>query len=332
MSLGVDDIAGLAWDKGDGLLPAVVQDAATGAVLMLACLLAGCGESQPPAMREVEVRPLPVLDATTLALDDSGRVWLGEDGRMVVVVGAVVDAVHPTPSGDPPRMVEQLEGRVYLEAGDSVLVVPRPDTLGIRGDMGRAVLAGDPRGRFLLQGAYSGAVLAHDVDTLEPLWGWGAIGAATTGLALSRIGDRVYQAVTDDEEGSRLLIRDLQTGRTLEEFALSGPMSALVVAPSGRLYGVEGERMDVVSFDPGPGGVVEVWRQRVAAEEGAEAHMAVAGGRIVVWGGGVRWGLLMLDAETGEVVRRAGEAPIDAAVDPAGAIWALYPGELRRLE
>lgn len=36
MSLGVDDIAGLAWDKGDGLLPAVVQDAATGAVLMLA--------------------------------------------------------------------------------------------------------------------------------------------------------------------------------------------------------------------------------------------------------------------------------------------------------
>ncbi len=36
MSLSADDIAGLAWHKGDGLLPAVVQDAATGAVLMLA--------------------------------------------------------------------------------------------------------------------------------------------------------------------------------------------------------------------------------------------------------------------------------------------------------
>lgn len=36
MSLGLDDIAGLAWDKGGGLLPAVVQDAGTGAVLMLA--------------------------------------------------------------------------------------------------------------------------------------------------------------------------------------------------------------------------------------------------------------------------------------------------------
>lgn len=36
MSLSVDDIAGLAWKKADGLLPAIVQDAATGAVLMLA--------------------------------------------------------------------------------------------------------------------------------------------------------------------------------------------------------------------------------------------------------------------------------------------------------
>lgn len=36
MSLSIDDIPTLAWDKGDGLLPAVVQDAATGAVLMLA--------------------------------------------------------------------------------------------------------------------------------------------------------------------------------------------------------------------------------------------------------------------------------------------------------
>ncbi|HWL61535.1 MAG TPA: bifunctional phosphoribosyl-AMP cyclohydrolase/phosphoribosyl-ATP diphosphatase HisIE [Steroidobacteraceae bacterium] len=36
MSLSVEDIPGLAWSKGDGLLPAVVQDADTGAVLMLA--------------------------------------------------------------------------------------------------------------------------------------------------------------------------------------------------------------------------------------------------------------------------------------------------------
>lgn len=36
MSLTVDDIPRLAWHKGQGLLPAIVQDAATGAVLMLA--------------------------------------------------------------------------------------------------------------------------------------------------------------------------------------------------------------------------------------------------------------------------------------------------------
>lgn len=36
MSLTTEDIATLAWDKGQGLLPAIVQDAATGAVLMAA--------------------------------------------------------------------------------------------------------------------------------------------------------------------------------------------------------------------------------------------------------------------------------------------------------
>jgi phosphoribosyl-ATP pyrophosphohydrolase/phosphoribosyl-AMP cyclohydrolase len=36
MSIGIEDISRLAWDKGGGLLPAVVQDAASGAVLMLA--------------------------------------------------------------------------------------------------------------------------------------------------------------------------------------------------------------------------------------------------------------------------------------------------------
>jgi phosphoribosyl-AMP cyclohydrolase / phosphoribosyl-ATP pyrophosphohydrolase len=36
VTLSANDIPQLAWDKGDGLLPAVVQDAATGAVLMVA--------------------------------------------------------------------------------------------------------------------------------------------------------------------------------------------------------------------------------------------------------------------------------------------------------
>lgn len=36
MSLTAEDIPQLAWSKGDGLLPVVVQDAATNAVLMLA--------------------------------------------------------------------------------------------------------------------------------------------------------------------------------------------------------------------------------------------------------------------------------------------------------
>jgi phosphoribosyl-ATP pyrophosphohydrolase/phosphoribosyl-AMP cyclohydrolase len=49
VSLTIDDIPRLAWDKGDGLLPAVVQDADTGAVLMLAYM-------NPEALRETLTR------------------------------------------------------------------------------------------------------------------------------------------------------------------------------------------------------------------------------------------------------------------------------------
>lgn len=300
----------------------------------LATLLVACRPEQPPALTEAEVRPIPRMDAATLALDDSGRVWLGERGRMVVAVGTRADAVHRTPAGEPPRVIARFGTHVHLVVGDSVLVVPRPDSLGIRGNIRRAVFAGDPRGHFLLQGAHSGAVLSHDAATLEPLWGWGAIAAATAGLALSPIGDRVYQAVEGEEDGPRLLVRDLQTGRTLSSHPLSGPLSSLVAGPGGRLYGVEreGGRMAVVALAHGEDGVTEVWRHRVDAEEDATTLVALAGSRVVLWGEGVRWGLLTLDAGTGEVLRRAREVPIDAAVDPAGGIWALYPGELRRLE
>lgn len=58
MSLSAADIPNLAWSKGDGLLPAVVQDAATGAVLMLAFMNA-------EALRETLLRGRVVFYSRT---------------------------------------------------------------------------------------------------------------------------------------------------------------------------------------------------------------------------------------------------------------------------
>ncbi|MDQ2640789.1 MAG: bifunctional phosphoribosyl-AMP cyclohydrolase/phosphoribosyl-ATP diphosphatase HisIE [Pseudomonadota bacterium] len=58
MSFSVDEIPRLAWHKGDGLLPAVVQDAASGAVLMLAFMNA-------EALRETLVRGRVVFYSRT---------------------------------------------------------------------------------------------------------------------------------------------------------------------------------------------------------------------------------------------------------------------------
>jgi len=67
MSFTVDDIPRLAWSKGDGLLPAVVQDAGTGAVLMLAFMNA-------EALRETLVRGRVVFwSRTRQALWEKGE-------------------------------------------------------------------------------------------------------------------------------------------------------------------------------------------------------------------------------------------------------------------
>jgi phosphoribosyl-ATP pyrophosphohydrolase/phosphoribosyl-AMP cyclohydrolase len=58
MSFSVDEIPRLAWHKGDGLLPAVVQDAGSGAVLMLAFMNA-------EALRETLVRGRVVFYSRT---------------------------------------------------------------------------------------------------------------------------------------------------------------------------------------------------------------------------------------------------------------------------
>ena len=295
------------------------------AVLLPLAWVASCADDQPPLLAESVVQSRPDLVEATPP----------DPGRLVIVGDEGFEAVHELPGASLPRIAAGRGGRVALIAGDSLRLVPAPDSGGARGEMARAVLVHDPPGRFLLQGASSGAVIAHDPETLEPVWAWGAIDATTTALALPPWGDRLYQAVQPDEGDARLLVRDVQTGRVLGSIGLEAVTVALAVDARGKLYAVQrdGRDLQVMSLALVGDEADVLWRQRIDGESdsGAPLSLVVAGGRMVLWGEGVRWGLVTLDPANGAVTGRARQSPLDAAVDPSGNIWALYPGELRRL-
>lgn len=295
------------------------------ATLLTLASLASCADDGPRLLPESVVHSRPDLVEAAAP----------GPGRLAVVGDAGFEVIYDLPGATHPRIAVSRGERVHLVSGDSLRVIPAPDSGGVRGGMSRSVVVGDPLGRFLLQGASSGAVIAHEPDTLDPIWAWASLDAATTALALAPWADRLYQAVEPDGGDPRLLVRDLQTGRTLTSVPLDAPAVALATDDRGRLFAVqrEGGDLEVLRIDPGREDLDVLWRQRVGGqgERGASASLAVAAGRVVLWGEAVRWGVVTLDPEHGSVTARSREPPLDAAVDPAGNIWALYPGELRRL-
>jgi hypothetical protein len=187
----------------------------------------------------------------------------------------------------------------------------------------------------VLQGARTGAVLAHDAGSLETVWAWAALGAPTTALAVSPEGDRLYQALDDDDDEPQVLIRDLQTGRELGRLEMDFLLQELVAAEDGTLYGVgrDGRRAVVVALRPGGGELEPLWRRSLALTEALpRLRIAVSEGRVAVWGRGPREGLRVLDTAEGDILARTSTDPSDFSFGPGGEMWALYPGEVRRLE
>jgi hypothetical protein len=204
----------------------------------------------------------------------------------------------------------------------------------MREGFGTSRLVLDARGRAMYQGAGSGAVLEHDPATLEPLSGWPALAARTTALAASPEGDRLYQAVTSEEDGERLLIRDLQTGRVLAEVPLEGVLEAMAADGRGMLYGLlrEGRRLTVVALRPAADGLEPVWRRRLSGRAGeGEVRLVESAGRIAVVVPPPAPRVRLLDARDGALLGRAGGEPLDFAFDSGGALWGLYRGVVRRL-
>ena len=176
----------------------------------------------------------------------------------------------------------------------------------------------------------------HHPDTLAPEWGWAARATPSTALAISPEGDRVYQAVVEDEgDDARLLVRDLQTGRVLHVMTAVAPLEHLEVDRRGWVYGLEQGRRGraVVALQPRGGEVETVWRHELAGEsDRSPGRLAIGRDRVAVWGVGEEEDLLLLTTEDGSVVGRSAPAPLDGAFDPDGSLWVLRPGVLHRLE
>lgn len=307
---------------------------AAAAMTMLAAV--GCGGEAGRVLRVEEAVPLESDSASTLAIDPRGRWWLGVPGGVEVRDTAGRPSRIRFGGTTAPRVLGWMGEQAYLRSGDLVGVAAGgvDSVLAVREGFGTSRLVLDARGRALYQGAGSGAVLEHDPATLEPLSGWPARAARTTALTASPEGDRLYQAVASEEEGERLLIRDLQTGRVLGEVALEGRMEAMAADDRGVLYGLEreGRRVTVVALRPTADRLEPVWRRRLSGRAGeGEARLAESAGRIAVAVPPPAPGLRLLDARDGALLGRAGGEPLDFAFGPDGALWVLYRGAARRL-
>ncbi len=305
----------------------------------LAALLALAGGCRRPETVEVGTgRTLPLaapVDSTaSIAAAPGGRVWLAAGGRLALLDTARAPASVPVELGteDAARVVGSDTAAVYLRAGSRLLAV-QPDSGRVRarrGGVGAAGFAPDPRGGGFV-GTRWGGVTGLAPGSLRPLWSWPERGAAGTALAVSPLGDRVYQALGGD--APRILVRDAQTGRILADTEAAGEVRSLDAGPDGTLYAVTGagRRATLAALRPGPAGLDERWDVALRSlEVGDSARVVVspAGRRVALVsreGGGT---LRVLDAATGQVV--SGETGVlDAAFAADGSLLVLTPREVR---
>lgn len=308
------------------LLPALVA-VAGGCRRPEATVEVGAGRTLP--------LPAPVDSAASIAAAPGGRVWLAAGGRLALLDTARAPAPAPVELGtaDAARILGSDTAAVYLRAGTRVLAV-QPDSGRVRArrsGVGADGFAPDPRGRGAFVATRWGGVTGVAPGSLRPLWSWPERGSAGTALAVSPLGDRVYQALGGDEP--RILVRDAQTGRILAETETAAAVRSLDAGPDGTLYAVvgEGRRAALSALRPGPAGLAERWDVALRGLElGDSARVVVspAGGRVALVsreGGGT---LRVLDAATGRVV--SGETGVlDAAFAADGSLLVLTAREVR---
>lgn len=301
-----------------------------------AAVLAACA----PAEEQLRTESLlvhGVVDPVSLHIDADGTPWIGAPGVVAArEAGGAVASLEMSDEGRP-EFVAASDAVLYLRTGE---VLTRVDPGGAvitarRPGFGGAAVLLDVRGRFVAQGAASGAVLGFSPDSLQPLWGWAARGAPTSALAMTAEGDVLWQALAPPGTRALLLERDVQTGRILDEHRVFGRILALASTPSGDVLtlGADGDRLLALRLRPRGASLTPVWRSTLRLEGDAAPVVRYAPGpdRLAVFRPGSESGLRVVDAEAGRVIGLVEETPIDAVFSSDGGLYLLTPREVRRV-
>lgn len=317
--------------------------AAALAALVAACEPVGAGGGElwgrehPPAPALVLRLELPraVQAPATLHVDSAGRLWIADRAGVDGLDTAGAPLLAEPPELAAAQLLGFSAGRLYVRAGDELITLDEAGRVRARrGGVGAGPMALDPRARHVYWATDAGAVFGLEPRLLRPLWAWPRLGRAVAALAVSPQGDRLYQAL-DPRPGEppRLLVRDVQTGRVLQELPLPAPARALAAAPGGALYALlaDGDAAQVLALRPGGAeGLQIAWQQAVPLAPAAAPPRLRAsphGERLALAAPGAE--LRLLEAADGTLAARVADAPLDADYAPDGTLYVLFEGEVR---
>jgi hypothetical protein len=203
-------------------------------------LLSGaCGAPDRDTMRVFETIELPDSGAWTLHAGHDSIIWVGFPGEILGVDQSGKQLVRHAPGGAGVPIVRgRSDDRLFFRTRDSISSVSPAAAIMTRPGRSSGDLLVDPLGRFLLGTEENGGIIALDADTLDPVWGWAALGATSTAIAMTRSGHRVYQAVdrSGDADSPQLLVRDAQTGRVLRSVRVPIAAASIVVGDADEAY------------------------------------------------------------------------------------------------
>lgn len=314
-----------------------------GLAIMVGGMLGACG-SAPDTLRTVATLPLPAPDVTAVEVDSAGIFWLAAPGA---ILRLTPDSLTPqrlaVAASEPPEFVGRTDSIAVFRTSSSLIAasLSGETILAERAGTHSDVAVLDVRDRYLFTTSLSGEVIIYRPETLDPIWGWAAVGSLSEAVALSPQGDRVYQAVGPSEyrESPEILVRDLQTGRILRTVEMPEIVRALVAAPSGSLYGTmwndELGAASAFALVWEAGELDVAWRRGfgdIGIQAPATLKLSPDGDSIGILGLNEEAGIHILDVNTGDTMDRLRIEALDFAFDPAGRLYLLVPGELRRLE
>lgn len=307
------------------------------AATALALLTTACG----PEDTLLPIRSIDIADQTSFdsVVSHGAGLWLSGPGQVISFDPRDESAHRLVVPARAPTLLGRA-GNTLLLLADRTVLAASPDSAGLfllADDVEAAVL--DSAGGFLLESIAHGEIVARTIDDLRPAWGWSGGGVASSALALSPEGDRLYQAVT--ASGGRrptLRVRDLLSGRTLRELELGGPVRILRATEQGDLIGVgwsdDGSALFITRLAWMAGDLVIDWHRAVASPaDGPPPKLAISGdGRRIALTGNAETGLTLFDGETGSTIAIWSGTAQDAAFDDLGHLYLLTEAAVVQVE